>query len=295
LSSSNEADWLKKGPNVNPSGFKLSDESFNQIASIIYNEAGITLKQHKKPLVVSRLSKRLRKLGMTDFSQYLRYLKESAQGGQELIHLINNLTTNKTDFFREPHHFEFLRDILPQIVEEGERLGRRRLRIWSSACSTGEEPYTIAMVLHDFFQNIRGWEVKILASDIDTNVLQHASRGIYRKDLLAPVPPMAKSKYFDLMHRPDGECYHVKEILRQMVLFRKINLINDDFRFKFPLDIVFCRNVVIYFDDAGKQKLVDKFSRIIRPGGFIFVGHSESLLLAKKNFRFLKNTVYQKV
>lgn len=275
--------------------FELSDREFEEIASLVHQTTGIALKNHKKPLVIARLSKRLRVLEMSGFRDYLRYLKESENSEDELIQLVNAITTNKTDFFREPHHFDFLKEKLSRIVEEGERSGRRRLRVWCSASSTGEEPYSIAMVLHSFFKRQWGWDVQILASDVDTKVLEHAARGVYKEELLSPIPPALRRAYF---HRPAGlekDRQKVRDELRQMIIFRKINLIQDAFQFREPVDIVFCRNVLIYFDDPTKEMLIGKFHRILKAGGFIFVGHSESLLMAKDEFRFVKSTVYERL
>jgi len=274
----------------------ITSFEFSKIADIVYGLTGIHLKDTKKTLVVSRLSRRLKALHLSSFQEYIQYLTKGNTREREIPELINSITTNTTEFFREPAHFEYLKNLLPKIWEEGERKGRRTLRVWCSASSTGEEPYSIAMVLHSFFETKRGWKVKVLASDIDTNVLAVASRGIYRNDKTTGIPIMLRTKYLTQVpgEVPPG---HVKisSDIRSMLVFRKINLIVDPFRFSESVDIIFCRNVVIYFDEVGKQKLVDKFSAVLRSGGYIFVGHSESLLIQRNTFEFMGNTIYRRI
>ncbi len=275
--------------------FQLKDRDFKEIAAIVYNSAGIHLKESKRTLVVSRLTKRVRALGLDSFSEYVRYLSHPEHQAQELPQLVNCITTNTTEFFREPKHFDFLKKVLPPLLAQGETMGRRVLRVWCSACSTGEEAYSLAMVLANFFERCRGWKVRVLASDIDTDVLRFASAGIYPTERSRSIPVILRSKYMKMTPGlPPGHS-QVARKLRTMVVFRKINLLHDAFRFNQPLDIIFCRNVVIYFDDPSKQKLVNKFAAVLRPGGYIFVGHSESLLIQKDNFRFVENTIYQRV
>ncbi|MBI4800760.1 MAG: protein-glutamate O-methyltransferase [Desulfarculus sp.] len=273
----------------------LPDREFEIIRQMVKSQTGISLSLHKRDLVVSRLARRLRALGMDSFSQYIEYLRADESGG-ELVHMINRITTNKTDFFRERHHFDFLRDkLLPHLVAEGEHSGQRVLRAWSAGCSSGEEPYSIAITLSEFFANHPGWDYKLLASDLDTVMLEKASRGQYEPSLLEPVPKGLLGKHFDRQGRGEEAQYQVKPSLRQMITFRKFNLMHPTYPLAVPLDFVFCRNVLIYFDMEDKISILTKFHRVLKPGGHIFVGHSESLMMVKDLFRFVDTTVYRKL
>jgi len=259
---------------------------------LIHRISGIYLSEQKKKLVVARLSRRLRALGLDTFTQYYQYVTENPAGSSEVENLINRITTNKTDFFREMHHFDFLKnEVLPAVIAGGESTGHRRLRIWSAGCSTGEEPYSIAIIVSEVFKNHRGWDIKILATDLDTEVLQHASRGHYATQTLIPVPAEYLAKYF--VRSTDG--YIVSDTLKYMVAFRKLNFMNANFPMKNPFDIIFCRNVIIYFDQPTKIDLMNKFHAHLKPQGLIFIGHSESLMSMKDKFKYIKHTVYQKV
>jgi len=273
----------------------ISDRSFRRVAALVYEAAGLSLNESKKSLVTARLSRRIHALGLSSYEAYLDFLQEPSGRLQELESFINSLTTNKTDFFREPHHFHYLKQILPDLVATGEARGRRSLRVWSSACSTGEEPYSLAMVLHTFFAGHSGWKVQVLASDIDTQVLATASAGIYSDASVADVPPEYRARFFKRAVGLPSGTFRISSQLRSMVLFRRINLIYDTFKFRSGVDIIFCRNVIIYFDDACRRKLMEKFYAAMGQGSFLFLGHSESLRLSRDRFRFCDNTVYQKL
>ncbi|HWR68124.1 MAG TPA: protein-glutamate O-methyltransferase [Desulfomonilia bacterium] len=272
--------------------YDISDKEFQLFREIIYRETGIHMSERKRNLVVARLSKRLRALNLRGFSEYHQYLKDSSDAEDEIIHLINRITTNKTDFFRERHHFDLLRnEIFPPIIEAARNGGERRLRIWSAGCSSGEEPYSIAMTVSDVFQEERGWDIKILATDLDTDVLSKASRGVYTSQQITPVPMGSLSKYF--VRTPEG--YEAGQNLKNLITFRKLNLMDATFPMKKPFDIIFCRNVMIYFNEETKAELIRKFHLNLKGKGYMFVGHSESLMYMKHLFRFLKHTVYEKV
>lgn len=273
----------------------LPDKEFEIIRQMVKSQTGISLSLHKRDLVVSRLARRLRALSMDSFAQYVEYLRADESGG-ELVQMINRITTNKTDFFRERHHFDLLRDkLLPPLFDEGESSGQRVLRAWSAGCSSGEEPYSIAITLSEFFANHPGWDVKLLASDLDTVMLEKASQGQYEIGLLEPVPKPLLGKYFDRQGRGEEAQYRVKPSLRRMITFRKFNLMHPTYPLTVPLDFVFCRNVLIYFDMEDKISILTKFHRVLKPGGHIFVGHSESLMMVKDLFRFVDTTVYRKL
>ena len=269
--------------------YAISTEEYHQFRKLIYDKSGIALGDQKQTLVASRLSKRLRELGLKTFSDYYeQVVSDSSQ--EEFTHMLDLISTNKTDFFRESTHFEFLREeILPQLDQE------KRIRIWSSACSTGEEPYTIAMTLFDGVRNPEQWEFQILASDLSTRVLAKAASGVYDGDRLRHVPPDVLKRHFLRGCGGSSGLFKAKPHLIGAIKFRRINLMNDQFPIKAPLDLIFCRNVMIYFDRPTQEALVNKFHRYLRPGGYLFIGHSESLQWVKHPFKSLAPTIYQKV
>lgn len=270
----------------------LNDREFQLFQEIIYRETGIHMSDKKRKLIVARLSKRLRALNLSTFTEYYDYLNESPHSDGEIVNLVNRVTTNKTDFFRERHHFDFLlRELYPRIIAESRTNGVRRLRIWSAGCSSGEEPYTLAMVTLEAFKGERGWDIKILATDLDTEILQKAVIGMYPTQAISPVPREFLHKYFVRK----GEHYEAGIGLRSLIAFRKLNLMDQTFPMKNPFDIIFCRNVIIYFDTKTKEELLNKFHRHLKTKGHIFIGHSESLMHMKDRFRYLKHTIYQKV
>lgn len=277
----------------NPSGTGWTDsvitnEEFERFRRLIYAESGIALSDQKKSLLVSRLSKRLRDLALATFSEYYDFVKEDVTG-DEFIRLLDLISTNKTDFFREPAHFEFLRD---RIVPELEDV--KRIRIWSSACSTGEEPYTIAITLYETVQAPAQWEFHILASDLSTRVLAKAAAGVYDGERVANVPTDVVRRHFLRGRGGSDGLVKVKPHLSAAVQFRRINLMDDQFPIKTPLDLIFCRNVMIYFDRPTQERLVNKFHRYLKPGGYLFIGHSESLQWIRHPFTALAPTIYQK-
>ena len=272
--------------------FQITEKEFQLFKDIIYRSTGIHMSEKKRNLVVARLSKRLRALNLNTFSQYYEYLNSSIDAQDELNNLINRITTNKTDFFREKHHFDFLlNEVFPSYIEESRRGGERRVRVWSAGCSSGEEPYSIAMVLADAFKDERGWDLKILATDLDTDILTKATKGVYSSQQITPIPMGYLTKY--LFRTPQG--YEVSPQIKSMISFRKLNLMDYAFPMKKPFDVIFCRNVMIYFNDQTKQDLVTKYHTHLKDKGYMFIGHSESLMYMKHLFRFLKHTVYQKV
>jgi chemotaxis protein methyltransferase CheR len=266
----------------------ITAEEFQRFRTLIYDESGISLSEQKKSLLASRLSKRLRDLDLATFSEY--YAKVTQDPTQEeFTRLLDLISTNKTDFFREPKHFDFLRErILPELDSA------KRIRIWSSACSTGEEPYTIAMTLYEAVQNPDLWDFKILASDLSTRVLAKAASGMYDEDRFRDVPSELIKRHF-LCGRGDlTGVFKVKPHLADVITFRRLNLMDDRFPIKNPLDLIFCRNVMIYFDRPTQETLINKFHRYLKPGGYLFIGHSESLQWITHPFKSLAPTIYQK-
>lgn len=264
---------------------------------LIYQLTGIALSEAKQQLVQSRLQKRLRALGMRRFQEYYDLVMSQGNDSPERTELVNCITTNKTDFFREPHHFEFVaRQFLPERIQQAQRgEGLPRLRIWHAGCSTGEEPYTLAMILREGLQGRGLWDVRQLASDIDTSVLEQAEQGIYEADRVAPVPEPLRRKYFLRGRGAREGSYQVRPELKQQIAFRHINLLDEEWpiRKDVRFDIVFCRNVVIYFDKPTRQRLFARFAEWLVPGGYLFIGHSESLLGHSDAFLSLGRTIYR--
>jgi chemotaxis protein methyltransferase CheR len=267
---------------------EISTEEFQRFRTLIYDESGIVLNDQKQGLVTSRLSKRLRELGISNFSEYFEQVTREPSR-EEFTRMLDLISTNKTDFFRESKHFDFLReDILPQLESE------KKIRIWSSACSTGEEPYTIAMTLFDGVSDPAQWDCKILASDLSTRVLAKAATGVYDAERVHDVPPEVVRRHF-LRGRSDSEhLLKVKPHLSAMIQFRRLNLMDEEFPIKSPLDLIFCRNVMIYFDRSTQERLVNKFYRYLKPGGHLFIGHSESLQWVTHAFTVVAPTIYRK-
>ncbi|MGR3802773.1 CheR family methyltransferase [Marinibacterium profundimaris] len=249
----------------------IDEASFKRLAAILHGECGIVLSESKKSLAVSRLSRRLRELRLPDFKRYCDLL-ESGGSADERREMVCLLTTNVTNFFREGHHFEALKnDILPVLVEKARR--GERVRLWSAGCSSGQEPYSIAISLLEACPDIRRHDVRILATDIDANMVQTGRAGIYRDLDKAHVSPDRLKKFFDA--RPaEGNMWQANSALQSLVTFAELNLIRD-WPMRGPFDVIFCRNVVIYFDAETQAKLWTRFAQILSPGGHLFVGHSE--------------------
>lgn len=251
-------------------GIPLSEATFRAISARVHALTGIVLKEHKRQMVFTRLSRRLRALGLEDFDAYLAHLDTPAGAG-EVAELINAITTNLTAFFREAHHFEHLRDA---VIQPRAAAGAARCRIWSAGCSTGEEPYTIQMTLLAAGLLGRSWDYRLLATDLDSAVLAHAAAGIYGADRVAGVPPALLGQA--AARRADGS-WEMKREVRAAISFRQLNLLAP-FPVRGPFDAIFCRNVLIYFDAETKLDIVDRFADLLAPHGALYLGHSESLL-----------------
>ena len=271
--------------------FEFSDQDFQRIRRIINQVAGISLADGKRELVYSRLSRRLRQRGFRRFADYCDYL-EPGDDEDELREFVNALTTNLTSFFREPHHFEFLANELLPALMRSRGLNNRRIRIWSAGCSTGEEPYSIAIVLREVLPNV-GWDAKILATDLDSNVLATAERGIYEWSRVKDLSESRLRRWFQKGRNAQAGWVRVAPALRDLITFRQLNLMND-WPMRGPFDLIFCRNVVIYFDKATQAVLFERYADILVERGHLFVGHSESLFKVTERFVPLGKTIYQR-
>ena len=270
----------------------ITDREFELFRALILKETGILLTEHKRPLLCSRLAKRLRRLELSSFSEYYEYLRKRDPEREERRELVNCITTNKTEFFRESHHFEFLQKrVLGPLARSAAAGGERKLRIWSAACSTGEEPYSIAMTVADVLQPLDDWDVRILASDIDTHVLERAERGRYSRDVLEPISPERRRRWC----RPLGkEEFEIDPGLRQLVTFRQINFVREPWPIRARFDVIFCRNVMIYFGRDTQERIYTRFHELLKPGGFLVAGHSENLLFMAHLFEPVGHTVYRR-
>ncbi|WP_207896130.1 CheR family methyltransferase [Thiobaca trueperi] len=267
--------------------FDFTDQDFQQIRGLIYEHAGISLNTSKVDMVYSRIARRLRATGLTSFEDYLAFLNENEGEWQ---HFINSLTTNLTSFFRESHHFPVLAELAVKAMNQG----RRPIRFWSSACSTGEEPYSMAMTLIDA---LGSWTppVRILATDLDTNVVRHAAQGIYPVERVRKLPEQDLKRFFQRGRGAQEGMVRVRPEVRALVSFNSLNLLSEDWPIKGPFDAIFCRNVLIYFDKPTQSKLLARFHPLLRADGLLFVGHSESLTHVADRFRLQGKTVYAPV
>jgi chemotaxis protein methyltransferase CheR len=275
-----------------PREFAFSEADFAFLVGFAHQHAGIALSESKRNLVYGRLSRRLRALGLTSFRDYRELLENG--DGSEIERFINSISTNLTKFFRESHHFtHFGANVAQAFAKQDAKHGGRRLRIWSAGCSTGEEPYTIAVVLRREIPDIARHDIRILATDIDTDVLAKASRGEYPVESLENIPD-SYCRYFQKSEEDDDSPnITVARDVRALISFRQLNLL-EAWPFKGPFDAVFCRNVMIYFDGPTKSKLVDRFTKMVRPGGWLYIGHSESLLGSHPGLHLEGRTIYRR-
>lgn len=270
----------------------ISDKEFDFIRGLAMTHAGIALADYKRNMVYRRVTKRLRALDLASVGDYCRLLADPANAA-EIEEFVNALTTNKTSFFREAHHFEhFAQVALPNILKRAEVDRNRRLRVWSAGCSSGQEPYSLAMTLLDNAQKIAGWDVRLLATDIDTDILAKARAGIYSRDETASLSPAFLRSFVESV---DGDPEHrrISDRVRAHIVFKQLNL-HEPWPMRGPFDAIFCRNVVIYFDKPTQCVLFDRFADILRDGSYLYLGHSESLYKVSDRFRPIGQSIYQK-
>lgn len=267
----------------------ITDKEFKQLAEFIEKNYGIHLKDEKKTLVSGRLHNVLIEQNFNNFTDYFEYVV-SDKTNQAVTTLLNKITTNHTHFMREAAHFNFFRDqILPKLKTT---IKDRDLRIWSAGCSTGEEPYTLTMIINDFFGNEKvWWDTHLLATDISERALSKAKTGQYLNEQLTVLPSIWKTQYFKKF---DEESSQITDKIRNEVIFRRFNLMDQVFPFKRKFHVIFCRNVMIYFDSKTKEELVKKFYDHLEPGGYLFIGHSESLSRETTKFKYVLPAIYRK-
>lgn len=275
---------------MNAREYAFSDGDFNRLRNLVADHTGISLSDAKKDLVYGRLSKRLRALGLTSFSTYADHIADDV--GDEIENFTNAITTNLTSFFRESHHFEHLEKIvLPALKISNAK--SRRIRIWSAGCSTGEEPYSIAISVIEADPELANWDVKILATDLDSNCVRHAAAGIYDHERIESLPDERRCRWF---RKGSGEFEGkvlVDHQLQDMITFKELNLMHD-WPIRGPLDVIFCRNVIIYFDKATQRVLFKRFARLVADDAYLYLGHSESLFNVTEQFKLLERTIYRR-
>jgi chemotaxis protein methyltransferase CheR len=269
---------------------QLSDTQFERISDVVYKHCGINLHDGKRELVQARLAKRMRTKALPKLDDYLRFAFEDRE---EFTHLIDALSTNLTSFFRENDHFIHLEKVfLPRLLERKKKAGRSDIRCWSAGCSTGEEPYTIAMTLLSALDP-SAWDVKILATDLSTAVLAKAKTGVYESDRLQTIPPQLRSKFCVSGPGNPRRSGQMSPEIRKIISFAQLNLMQT-WPFRGPFDFIFCRNVMIYFDKPTQEKLINRYYDILNDGGLLFTGHSESLTGVAHRFEYVKPTIYAK-
>jgi len=272
----------------------LSAHDFERLCALIYDTCGIHLGPEKKTMLEIRLKRRLRDLETSSIAAYCDYLFGPGGKANELVHLIDAVTTNKTDFFRESGHFDYL--VAKALPELAARNGAaRRSLVWSAGCSSGEEPYTLAIVLSEYGQTCPGFRFQILATDICTKVLSKASLAVYKADTIAPIPVPLRRKYFLRSRDPESGLHRVAPELRALVEFRRLNFMDADFGLPEMAEIIFCRNVIIYFDRPTQARLLARLCRQLAPGGYFFAGHSESLQGMDLPLEPVGTSIYRKI
>lgn len=269
---------------------EITDKEFVQLVSFIKANYGINIKEEKRALVTGRLSNTLLKNGYKSFSEFYDVLV-SNKSSEAITMLVNRITTNHTFFMREKDHFIYFKnEVLPYLEKT---VKEKDLRIWCAACSTGEESYTLAMILDEYFEeNKKHWDKKVLATDISDKVLKEAKQGIYINEKLVTLPTLWKMNYFRIH---DNNSHIVTDAIKKEVIYRKFNLMDKKFPFRKKFHVIFCRNVMIYFDIQTKIKLINKFYDIMEDGGYLFIGHSESIARNESNFKYIMPAIYRKI
>jgi chemotaxis protein methyltransferase CheR len=273
------------------SKIKMTDQEFYRLSQFIYNGYGIKLNSIKKTMLEGRLQKRLKENNMTNFKEYIDYIFSPEGTDKEVIHMIDVVSTNKTDFFREAIHFNFMSNvILPEFVEAQ----KNHLKIWSAAASSGEELYTIAMVISEFLEKQDSFDYSVLGTDISLRILEKAALAIYPKDRIDKIPATLKSKYFLKSKNTVQPTVRVVGELRNKTRYQRLNLMDNSYNVPNDFDIIFCRNVLIYFDRVTQEKVINKLCQKLKKGGYLFLGHSESITGLNMPLKQIKPTIFKK-
>ncbi len=269
---------------------ELTDKDFKKLSKLIYDRFGINLTEQKRALLMGRLNKVVRTMGFTNYREYFEYVVND-KTNESLLKLVDKISTNHTFFFRGKDHFDFLSDtVLPEL--DNMFSDNTELRIWSAGCSSGAETFTIAMILKEYYVKTLFKEIGMLGTDISMTALDQASKGIYPVEYISEAPVYYKNKYFNMIG--NGQV-RIEDAVKKMVLFKRLNLMNAVYPFKSKFHIIFCRNVMIYFDSETRRNLVNKFYNYLHPGGYLFIGHSETLSRKASPFTYLKPAIYRKV
>jgi chemotaxis protein methyltransferase CheR len=269
--------------------FMMTDADFKIISDLAYEFTGIVLGPQKRDMVYGRLARRLRDLGLTRVSDYINVVKSDQN--EEVSKFINAITTNLTSFYREQHHFDFItKSLIPELKKTN--LGTKKIRAWSAGCSTGEEPYSIAITFKESM-DLQGWDLKILATDLDSKVLNKGQQGIYDIDRIESIKSSYKQKWF-LKDQNHPDIVKVKPEIQELIKFKRLNLL-EKWPMKGPFDFIFCRNVVIYFNAETQAVLFDRYAEMLKDGGYLIIGHSESLDRTNNRFRSIGKTIYKKI
>jgi len=271
---------------------ELTDSQFCHISQLVGGISGINLHEGKKELVKARLSKQLRRLGITSYDDYIDFVHGDASG-KELTSMVDALCTNLTRFFREKDHFTFLADKFLAPMAENSDTQNKKLRIWSAGCSSGQEAYSIGITISETLKDLENWDAAILATDLSTQTLSTAHVGKYDQKRIEGIPPYLRAKYFDVVETRPVRRYRVSDDIRRLVHFAQLNLMSA-WPMRGLFDAIFCRNVMIYFNKSTQQKLIERFWKILRPGGKLFIGHSESLAGISHRFKYVQPTIYEK-
>ena len=271
---------------------ELSEEDFNVFSRFIYSEFGIKMPPIKRIMLQGRLLKRIRELGFNSYTDYKKFLFSKEGQDKELLHFLSVVTTNKTDFFREPGHFIFLKDeVLSHFAPSSVQVP---FKVWSAGCSSGEEPYTISIVLNEFERLNPFFKFEILGTDISSNVLEKAARGVYSLEKISPIPLELKKRYFLKSKDSQNPTVRVSPLLQKRLRLAYLNLMDSVYDIKETFDVIFCRNVLIYFDRATQEKVINKLCKHLKPGGYFFIGHSESLSGMTVPLEHIKPTIFRK-
>ncbi len=271
----------------------IKESDFRRISDVIYKHCGINLHDGKKTLVRARLAKRMRALNYDDVSSYIDFALEP-DNKEEFYNLVDSISTNLTSFFREKVHFDYIsKTYLPKLLETKKSQGSNSIRIWSAGCSSGEEPYTLAIMMSEVLEGKGGWDWKILASDVSTRILRSAQSGIYDSSKIKPLSSQQRQRFLDTIKKDDHNYFQVKDSLKSRIRFRYLNLI-ESWPFNGPFDIIMCRNVMIYFDKPTQKKLINRYYDCLATGGLLCIGHSESLTNTEHKYKYVMPATYMK-